>query len=191
MPRDDHSEGNIDVSRNDGRRPHRVIVGITAVECLGCALRLLEVLRELGIETHVVMSDEARFASDAAAIGAVESLAAHFYQPSNQAARISSGSFLVDGMIVAPCSPSAAGAIAYGVGRDLIHRAADVTIKEGRPLVLLVVEDTLSPIARDNLARLEAINGVSVVRPAAGACASDGREGTIDFLLHGAGIERE
>jgi 4-hydroxy-3-polyprenylbenzoate decarboxylase len=171
-----------------------VVVGIAAFECLGYAVRLLEVLGELGIETHVVTSDEARFASDADALRAIESLASHLYQPTNQAARISSGSFLVDGMIVAPCSPSAAGAIAYGVGRDLVHRAADVTIKEGRPLVLLVIDDALSPIARDNLARLEAINGVTVIRPATRTRHGDAsglREGMVDLLLRGVGIERE
>lgn len=194
MPGANHSEGSSDVRPNDGWRSRRVVVGITAVERLGYVVRLLEVLRELGIETHVVTSAEARSASDADAIRAVESLAACLYQPTNQAARISSGSFLVDAMIIAPCCPSAAGAIAYGVGRDLIHRAADVTIKEGRPLVLLVVDDALSPIVLDNLARLEAINGVSVVRPASGARvggANDAREETINLLLRGAGIERE
>jgi 4-hydroxy-3-polyprenylbenzoate decarboxylase len=155
-------------------------------------MRLVEVLGELGIETHLVTSEEIRLGAEDA-IRAVESLATHVYQPANQAARISSGSFLVDGMIIAPCSLPAAGAIAYGVGKDLVHRAADVTIKEARPLVLLIADDALSPISRDNLARLEDMYGVSVVRPGVEPCDSDtgeARERTIDLLLRGVGIER-
>jgi 4-hydroxy-3-polyprenylbenzoate decarboxylase len=181
-------------------RTRRLIVAITAVRGARYAIRLLEVLRTRGVETHLVVSEDARAGVEveAAAVGgALAELADHIHQPSNQAARISSGSFLVDGMVVAPCTAAAAGAIAYGVGPDLIHRAADVTIKEGRPLALLVVDDGLSPTALESFERLNAISGVSVVWPIvtaadAGETADgDALDATARLLLRKVGIERE
>jgi 4-hydroxy-3-polyprenylbenzoate decarboxylase len=197
MPKDDHlHRGSYVRSDAIGGRTRRIVVGITAVQGVAYAARLLEVLRELGVETHVVISDEARFGSNSEedALRSVEHLATHVHQPSNQAARISSGSFLVDGMIVAPCSLSAASAIAHGIGKDLIHRAADVTIKEGRPLVVLVMDNDLSLIASENLRRLESIRRVSVMRPVVNDGAdtdTDDREITIGRLLRAVGIERK
>jgi 4-hydroxy-3-polyprenylbenzoate decarboxylase len=172
------------------------VVGIATAEGAVIAIRLLDVLRGLGVETHLVTTAEAEavLGGQTDTLGRAEDLAHHVHQPSNQAARISSGSFPVDGMIVAPCDPFAAAAIAHGVGRDLLHRAADVTLKEGRPLALLVPAARLSPMAQDNLRKLESIRGVSVVRPLgvmSGAEASGPPDATIDALLRAVGIERE
>jgi 4-hydroxy-3-polyprenylbenzoate decarboxylase len=183
-----------------GRRTRRVIVAITAVRGARYATRLLEALRGRGVETHLVVSEDARADVEMEAIAdgtTVADLADHIHQPSNQAARISSGSFLVDGMVVAPCTAAAAGGISSGTGPNLIHRAADVTIKEGRPLALLVVEDGLSPIALESLERLNAIPGVSVVWPLVTAADTGATEDgdvldpTVQLLMRKVGIERE
>jgi 4-hydroxy-3-polyprenylbenzoate decarboxylase len=183
-----------------GGRTRRVIVAITAVRGARYGIRLLEALRARGVETHLVVSEEARadVEMEAAAGGtSVTALADHIHQPSNQAARISSGSFLVDGMVVAPCTAAAAGAISSGTGPDLIHRAADVTIKEGRPLALLVVEEGISPIALESLERLNAVPGVSVVWPLVTAADpgrtadGDALDPTVHLLMRKVGIERE
>jgi flavin prenyltransferase len=181
-------------------RTRRLIVAITAVQGAGYAIRLLEVLHARGVETHLVVSEDARAGVEAEAAtvgGSVTDLADHVHHPSNQAARISSGSFLVNGMVVAPCTVAAAGAIAHGVGVDLIHRAADVTMKEGRHLALLMVDDAFSPVTRENLDKLAAISCVSVVRPVAsttgaGGVADEGAlDATVELLLRNVGLERE
>jgi polyprenyl P-hydroxybenzoate/phenylacrylic acid decarboxylase-like protein len=178
-------------------RTRRLIVAITAAHGAGYAVRLLQVLRDLGVETHLIIGEDAQRGFDEATdqTGSPDALASQTYQPSNQAARISSGSFLVDGMLVVPCAASFATAIAYGVGDSLIHRAADVTIKEGRPLGLLVLSQRLSPMARENFRKLESIRGVSVIEPMShglGGEDIDTREGAqIDLLLRAVGIERE
>ncbi|TVT24854.1 UbiX family flavin prenyltransferase [Amycolatopsis acidiphila] len=126
-------------------------------------IRLLEVLRELDVETHLVISRWAR-----ATIAhetpytprEVGKLATAAYNPDDQGALISSGSFRTDGMIVAPCSMKTLAGIRTGYGDGLVGRAADVTLKERRPLVLLARETPLSPIHLENmldLARLGAV----------------------------------
>jgi flavin prenyltransferase len=178
-------------------RTRRLIIAITAAEGAGYAVRLLQVLRDLGVETHLIIGEDAQRGFDEATdqIGSAEAFASHTYQPSNQAARISSGSFLLDGMLVMPCAAALAAAIAHGVGDSLIHRAADVTIKEGRPLGLLLLSERLSPMARENFRKLESIRGVSVIEPmspGSGRGDVDTREAAeIDLLLRAVGIERE
>ena len=77
-----------------------------------------------------------------------------FHSPENMAAGISSGTFLTQGMVIVPCSAGTFGAIASGATTNLIHRAADVTLKERRPLVLAVRETPLNAIHLENLLRL-------------------------------------
>jgi polyprenyl P-hydroxybenzoate/phenylacrylic acid decarboxylase-like protein len=104
---------------------------------------VLEALRERGVETHLVMTKGAEVWL--CADGGPERMAAladHRYTLSNQAARISSGSFLTQGMVVAPCNQDVLTAISLGLSRNLLERAADVVIKERRPLVLLVAAPT-------------------------------------------------
>src|ERR671919_2173712 len=127
----------------------RVIVGITGATGVIYGVRLLERLREAGAETHLVMSrwgartllHETPYSREH-----VQSLAGVAYAPADMGAAISSGSFKTDGMIVAPCSAKTLAAIAHGFGENLIHRAADVVLKERRKLVLLVRETPLSDL---------------------------------------------
>lgn len=127
-------------------RPRRMIVGITGASGVIYGIRLLEVLRELGVETHLVMSKAAEMtlgyevelkAADVRALASVS------HPIGDVGASISSGSFFTDGMIVAPCTVRSMSEIATGVTTTLLTRAADVVLKERRRLVLAVRETPL------------------------------------------------
>ena len=125
----------------------RLIVGISGASGVIYGVRLLEVLRTVeDVETHVVLSPAARrtlaLETDLPA-GHVEALADVVYRPGDIAAAISSGSFRATGMIVAPCSIKTAAGIATSYSDNLLLRAADVTLKERRPLILVVRETPL------------------------------------------------
>jgi 4-hydroxy-3-polyprenylbenzoate decarboxylase len=135
----------------------RIIVGITGATGTIFAVRLLEALRDSDIETHLVMSKwgartlihETPYKPEY-----VKSLATCSYSDSDQGAAISSGSFLTEGMVVAPCSMRTLAAIAHGQGDNLIHRAADVVLKERRKLVMMVREAPLNQIQLGNMLKL-------------------------------------
>lgn len=124
----------------------RIIVGVTGASGSIYGVRLLELLREAGIETHLVLTRAARltigYELDRAA-PAIEALADVVHPVADVGAAIASGSFRTDGMIVAPCSMQTLAAIATGAGDNLLVRAADVTLKERRRLVLLARETPL------------------------------------------------
>lgn len=133
--------------------PRRVIVGITGATGVIYGVRLLERLRDAGVETHLVISQwGARTLLHEMQLGRrdVEALATAVYAPGDMGAAIASGSFRTDGMVVAPCSAKTLAAIAHGFGDNLIHRAADVMLKERRRLVLLLRETPLSVIHLEN-----------------------------------------
>src|SRR5688500_3685955 len=118
----------------------RVVVGITGATGVIYGVRLLERLREAGVETHLVLSRwgvRTLLHETSYTLKQVEALASAVHAPQDMGAAIASGSFRTAGMVVAPCSAKSLAAIAHGYGDNLIHRAADVTIKERRPLVLL------------------------------------------------------
>ena len=146
---------------------HRLVVGITGATGAVYGIRLLQALQETDVETHLVVSDWAlkTIAVETSYRPAeVLELADRTYRPDNQAAAISSGSFLTDGMIVAPCSVKSLAAIANGYADNLIARAADVTMKEQRKLVLLVRESPLNAIHLENMLKL-ARAGVVIAPP--------------------------
>src|ERR1700684_2490183 len=121
--------------------PHRLIVGISGASGVMYGLRLLQLLRNAGVETHLVMSKTAEitFAYETSLkIAEVRALAHTHHRIDDMAASISSGSFPTAGMIVAPCSIRSMSEIATGVTTTLLTRAADVTLKERRRLVLMV-----------------------------------------------------
>ena len=132
----------------------RVIVGISGATGIIYGVRLLERLRAASVETHLVMSrwgGRTLLHETAYTREQVEALADVSYSPADMGAAISSGSFQTAGMIVAPCSAKTLAAIAHGYGDSLIHRAADVVLKERRRLVLAVREAPLSEIHLENM----------------------------------------
>jgi flavin prenyltransferase len=122
----------------------RIIVGISGATGTIYGIRILQVLRSVGsIETHLVMSAAARrtlLLETKFSINEVEGLADCVYRSGDIAASLSSGSFRTAGMIIAPCSMKTVSGIATSYSDNLLLRAADVTLKERRPLVLLVRE---------------------------------------------------
>jgi 4-hydroxy-3-polyprenylbenzoate decarboxylase len=124
----------------------RLIVGISGASCAIYGVRLLELLRDQGIETHLVMSRgaEVTLAHETDwKVADVKRLASICHPVQDIAASISSGSFKTLGMIVAPCSVRTMSEIASGVTSSLLSRAADVVLKERRRLVLMVRETPL------------------------------------------------
>lgn len=127
-------------------RPVRLAVGITGATGVIYGIRLLEALRELSVETHLVVTDMGKATISMETdlpIGNVEKLATRVYPVRDLAAAISSGSFPTDGMIVAPCSVRTLSAVANCANDNLLTRAADVTLKERRRLVLVFREAPL------------------------------------------------
>ena len=124
----------------------RLVVGISGASGVILAVRMLEALRSTDVETHLVLSPAARktiLAETDWEPGAVKDLADVSYRFSDIGAAIASGSFETLGMVVIPCSIKTLSAIANSYSADLLARAADVTLKEGRPLVLVVREAPL------------------------------------------------
>jgi 4-hydroxy-3-polyprenylbenzoate decarboxylase len=124
----------------------RLIVGISGASGIVYGVRALELLREAGVETHLVISPSARLTLHHEmdiALSAVESLASEVHAHRNVGAAIASGSFLTAGMLIAPCSVRTLSEIATGVTSSLLTRAADVVLKERRRLVLMVRETPL------------------------------------------------
>jgi flavin prenyltransferase len=145
----------------------RIIVGISGATGAILGVRLLQVLKDSNVETHLVLSKwgartlvhETPYAPEQ-----VHKMATRFYAPQDEGAAISSGSFLTRGMVVCPCSVRSVAAIAHGHGDNLIHRAADVVLKERRKLVLVVRETPLSDIHLENMLKLSRM-GVVIFPP--------------------------
>ena len=147
--------------------PKRLIVALTGASGTIFGVRLLQKLRDIGIETHLVMSrwaartlvHETTYTPEQ-----VQKLADVVHPINDQGAPISSGSFITMGMVVVPCSARTLAAIAHGIGDNLIHRAADVVLKERRKLVLAVRESPLSEIHLENMLKLSRM-GVVIAPP--------------------------
>jgi len=139
------------------------VVGITGATGTIFGVRLLQLLRGTDVETHLVVSrwgartlvHETPFTLEQ-----VKRLATRAYAEGDQGAAVSSGSFLTIGMVVLPCSVRTLSAIAHGEGKDLVHRAADVVLKERRRLVLAVRESPLSEIHLENMTKLTRMGAV-------------------------------
>lgn len=127
--------------------PDRIVIGMSGASGAIYGIRLLEALRAMGgVETHLVISPAARQTIESEtdlSVKDVEALADVVHGHREIGATIASGSFRTRGMVVAPCSVKSLSAIAYGLADDLIGRAADVHLKEGRPLALLFRETPL------------------------------------------------
>ena len=163
-------------------QPRRLIVGISGATGIVYGIRLLELLREAGIETHLVVSraaDLTRLHEVDLSAAELRALATVHYPITDVGAAIASGSFRTMGMIVAPCSVRTLSEIATGVSGNLLTRAADVVLKERRRLVLLFRETPLhAGHIRSMLAATEA--GAIVMPPVP---AFYGRPRSIDELV--------
>lgn len=149
-------------------KPQRLIVGITGATGTIFGVRLLQMLHGSGVETHLVVSKwAARTLTHETpySLKEVQELATQSYGSGDQGAAISSGSFVTLGMVIAPCSMRTLAAIAHGLGDNLVHRAADVVLKERRKLVLVVRESPFNEIHLENMLKLARM-GVVILPPA-------------------------
>ena len=145
----------------------KLVIGMTGSTGVIYGVQMLETLKTLGIETHLIMSEwaakcvsmETEYSLDY-----VKSLATNVSDEKNMASSVSSGTHKINGMIVAPCSMKTLAAIANGYDDTLIARAAGVTIKESRKLVLMVRETPLSAIHLENMLKLSRL-GIVILPP--------------------------
>jgi 4-hydroxy-3-polyprenylbenzoate decarboxylase len=145
----------------------RLIVGLTGATGAILGVRLLEALKDSEVESHLVISNWARRTIEHETpytVKQVCELAKVYHNSNNMAAEISSGSFITEGMVVIPCSMRTLGCIANGYGEHLVHRAADVVLKERRRLVLVARESPLSELHLENMLKLARI-GVTIIPP--------------------------
>ena len=146
----------------------RLVVGLSGSSAPQLGDRFLRLCREIdGLEIHLVMSAGARRSVELEMgedPSAIEALADVSYHPADMGAAISSGSFLTVGMVVIPCSMGALAGIAAGTSTDLLRRAADVTLKERRPLILVTRETPLSLIHLRNMETVT-LAGATVLPP--------------------------
>lgn len=142
--------------RNEGHMK-RIVVGISGASGVIYGLRLLEVLKELNLETHLIISEAAKkniLLETSLTVKDVESMAHTVYDPKNQAATISSGSYKTGGMVIVPCAIKTLSGVAHSFNENLMIRAADVTLKEGRRLILVVRE---TPLHRGHLMLMQKV----------------------------------
>ncbi|KPU26732.1 aromatic acid decarboxylase [Caloranaerobacter sp. TR13] len=143
----------------------RLIVGITGGSGAIYGVGLLKVLKELGVETHLVVSSMGEYVMQhecGISLDELKELATHFHDNRNLAAPIASGSFKTDGMVIVPCSMKSLASIANGISDSLLTRAADVILKERRRLVLVTRETPLSAIHLENMLKLSRM-GVTIL----------------------------
>jgi len=148
----------------------KLVVGITGSTGVIYGIKLLEVLKEKNIETHLILTEWAQkciaMETDYK-LDQVKSLATTFSDENNMAASVSSGTHKIDGMIVIPCSMKTLSGIANGYDETLVARAAGVTIKESRKLVLVTRETPLTAINLENMLKLARL-GVVILPPVPG-----------------------
>lgn len=144
-------------------QPRRLTVGISGATGAQYALRLLVLARTQGVETHLVVSPSGVL-NIRHELGLkrqdVHALADHVYSPRDVGATLASGSFATMGMVVVPCSMRTLAAVAHGLSDNLITRAADVTLKERRRLVLMVRETPFNLAHLRNMTAVTEMGGV-------------------------------
>jgi 4-hydroxy-3-polyprenylbenzoate decarboxylase len=149
-----------------------LIVGVSGASGVVMACRAIEILGELGVPMHVtytqacrqVWPDEIGHPLNDDLAGWKRRYGARVFNPDDFRAPMSSGSFLTSGMLVIPCSMRTVSAIAQGLSSNLLERAADVVLKEGRPLALVPREAPLSAIHLENMLKLARL-GVRIIPP--------------------------
>ncbi|MGE0462820.1 MAG: UbiX family flavin prenyltransferase [Vicinamibacterales bacterium] len=146
---------------------NRLIVAITGASGSIYGVRVLQLLRQAGVEAHLVLSKwgaRTLVHETPHTVKDVQALAHTVYHANDEGAAISSGSFRTRGMLIAPCSARSLASIAHGLGDSLVHRAADVILKERRKLVLAVREAPLNDIHLENMLKLSRM-GVVICPP--------------------------
>lgn len=148
----------------------RLVVGISGGSGIPYAVDILKTLQLLEVKTHVVISSGAKrvmTAEGGPQLSDLVPLATEVHDDRNLAASIASGSFRTDGMLIVPCSAGTLAKVAHGFADNLLSRAAHVTLKERRKLVLVLREDPLSrPMLNNMLAAYDA--GATVMSASAG-----------------------
>ena len=143
--------------------PPRLVVGITGASGAVYGVRLLERARALGVETHLVVTS-AGVLNAHHELGldrrALDALADHAYAPADVGACVASGSFDTAAMVIAPCSMKTLAAVAHGLGDNLLTRAADVTLKERRRLILMVRETPFNLAHLRNMTAVTEMGGI-------------------------------
>ena len=146
----------------------RIIIGISGASGAIYGIRALQILKEIpDIESHLVLSGASHLTIELETdwkVSQVRDLASASYSDNQIGARIASGSFQTDGMLIAPCSIKTLSAVANSYADNLLVRAADVQLKEGRPVVLMVRETPLHP-GHLRLMALAADNGAVIFPP--------------------------
>jgi len=141
----------------------RIIVGMSGASGVIYGIRLLEVLRELKQESHLVMSEAAKrniLIETDYSVEHVESIASVVHNTKDLAAPISSGSFRTEGMVIAPCAIKTLSGVAHSFDDNLLIRAADVTLKERRKLILVVRETPLHKGHLELMHRVSDLGGI-------------------------------
>jgi len=145
----------------------RLIVAITGATGVIYGIKLLEILKKIDVETHLIISKWARKIIEEETDYSPEDirrLASYNYESDNFNAPIASGSYKTEGMVVVPCSMKTLSSIAHGYADSLITRAADVVIKDKRKLILVPRETPLSVIHLENMLKLARL-GVIILPP--------------------------
>lgn len=141
----------------------RIVVGITGATGVIYGVRLLEVLKDLNIEAHLILSDAGKkniLIETEFSISYVESLAYKIYDVNNLAAAVSSGSFKTSGMVIAPCTIKTLSGVANSYNDNLMVRAADVMLKERRRLILVVRETPFHKGHLDLMSKVADLGGI-------------------------------
>ncbi len=159
--------GGVPIRSRQAQRVKRIVVGITGASAVLYGIRLLQELgRSEGVETHLILSKAASVTLSLEcpdwSVNGVKALADVCHKESDIAASIASGSFPVTAMAIVPASMKTVGQVAHGVGETLLHRAADVTLKERRPLIVVPRETPLHLGHLRNLTTLAELGAVIV-----------------------------
>lgn len=165
----------------------KVVVGVSGGSGAIYGVALLKVLKELGVETHLVVSTLGEHVVEhecGIKLDELKKLATHYHDNKNLAAPIASGSFKTDAMVIVPCSMKTVSSVAYGLSDNLLTRAADVIIKENRKLVVVPRETPLSTIHLENMLKLSKL-GVTVLPPSPGFYSQPESIGDIVALIVG------
>lgn len=164
----------------------KIVLALTGASGMPYGLELIRQFKKQDLELHLVVSNAARkvLPLETSGFESVLGMADHIYNQDKMEAPISSGSFFHAGMVVCPCSMATLSAIACGTGNNLIHRAADVTLKERRPLILVPRETPYNRIHLKNM--LSAHDSGAVILP---PCPGfyQGPESIDDLIKHIAG----